>query len=119
MKIAIPQWQGRVSPVFDASGKFLFVDIENGSEICRVEVKMIYEDPLSRARQLAFLGVDTLICGVISSVFAAAVVSYGIKIIACTCGLVDEVLEAFLDDQLSDSRFLLPGCDKRLRGIWG
>lgn len=118
MKVAIPQWQGRVSPVFDASGRLLLVDIEDGREISRVEVKMIHGDPLSRARELAFLEVDTLICGVISSILAAAVISSGVKIIACTCGLIDEVLEAFLDNQLANSKFLMPGCDKRVRGRW-
>lgn len=115
MKIAIPQWQGRVSPVFDASNRLLLVDIENNQEISRVEVKMIHDDPLGRAKHLAFLDVDTLICGAISSALAAAIVSSNIKIIAYTCGPVSRVLDAFLHNQLSNSEFIMPGCDKQRR----
>ncbi|MBS3759774.1 MAG: NifB/NifX family molybdenum-iron cluster-binding protein [Desulfobacterales bacterium] len=115
MKIAIPQWQGRVSPVFDASNRLLLVDIEDNREISRVEVKMIHDDPLGRAKHLAFLGVDTLICGAISSSLADAIVSSNIEIIACTCGPVGSVLDAFLHDRLSNSEFIMPGCDKQRR----
>lgn len=118
MKIAIPHWKGRVSPVFDVSGRLLIVDIDNGCETCRAEVKMIHQDPVSRARDLCFLSVDLLICGVISLELSAAVISSGIKIIACTCGPVEEVVKAFLDNQLSNSRFLMPGCDQGLRSRW-
>lgn len=114
MKIAIPQWQGRVSPVFDASKRLLLIDIENGMQVCRVEVQMIHDDALSRARYMALLGVDILICGVISSGFANAVAASGIKMIPCKCGSVDKVLKAYIDNQLSSARFLMPGCDKPL-----
>ncbi|MBS3756759.1 MAG: NifB/NifX family molybdenum-iron cluster-binding protein [Desulfobacterales bacterium] len=116
MKIAIPQWQGRVSPVFDASKRLLLIDIENGRQVCRVEVKMIHEDALSRAKYMALLGVDILICGVISLGLANAIAASGIKMFPCTCGSVDRVLKAYIDNQLSNARFLVPGCDK-LRGL--
>ncbi len=115
MKIGISQWQGRVSPVFDASNRLLLVDTENNQVTSRVEFKMIHDGPLSRAKHLVFLGIDTLICGAISSALAAAIVSSNIRIVAYTCGPVDKVLEAFLDDQLSNSKFLMPGCDKQRR----
>ncbi|HMA66405.1 MAG TPA: NifB/NifX family molybdenum-iron cluster-binding protein [Desulfosalsimonadaceae bacterium] len=115
MKIAIPQWQGRVSPVFDAASSLLLVDIENGRQAGRVALKMNPEDPLSRARRLAILGVDILICGAVSSALAAAIVSVDIEILACTCGPIDGVLDAFLENRLSNSRFLMPGCSKRRR----
>ncbi|MFO7839949.1 MAG: NifB/NifX family molybdenum-iron cluster-binding protein [Desulfosalsimonadaceae bacterium] len=115
MKVAIPQWQGRVSPVFDASSRLLLVDIENGRQAGQVAVKMTPEDALSRARRLAILGVDILICGAVSSALAAAIVSFDIEILACTCGPIDGVLDAFLENRLSNSKFLMPGCSKRRR----
>jgi predicted Fe-Mo cluster-binding NifX family protein len=115
MKVAIPQWQGRVSPVFDASTRLLLIDIADGRLAGRLELSLPLEDPLSRSRRLAVLGVDVLICGAVSSVLAAAVSARGIEILACTCGPVEAVINAFLENRLSNSRFLMPGCNKRQR----
>ena len=36
MRIVIPQWQGRVSPVFDVAVNLLLIDIEEGRDVRNV-----------------------------------------------------------------------------------
>jgi hypothetical protein len=51
MRIAIPQWQGRVSPVFDVAGILLLIDIEDGREIGREERLSIGKNPSARVTE--------------------------------------------------------------------
>ena len=110
MKVAIPQWNGRVSPVFDVSGSLLLVDVADGQELRREEGSLTASDPLQRAKQVARFGAEVLICGAISLPLEAAVASTGVQIISFTCGWVEEVLAAFMSGQLTNGAFLMPGC---------
>jgi predicted Fe-Mo cluster-binding NifX family protein len=66
MKLAIPVWQGRISPVFDVAGQLLLVELADGREVARSE-QMVGETTVEeRARKLVELGVETLICAGIS-----------------------------------------------------
>lgn len=115
MKVAIPHWQGRVSPVFDVANRLLLVDATDGQEAGRAEVPLTGIDPAQRAGELARSGADILICGAISRPLEAAVSSRGIEVIAQVCGQVEEVLRAFREGRLSDPGFLMPGCCGRRR----
>jgi predicted Fe-Mo cluster-binding NifX family protein len=116
MKVAIPHWQGRVSPVFDVAGNVLLADVEGGKERTRQEVALDASEPQSRASQLAGLGTSVLICGAISWPLEMAVSAAGVEVIAQTCGEVEEVLAAFVKGQLGRGAFLMPGCCGRPRG---
>ena len=37
MKVAIPVWEGKVSPVFDTASRVLVVEVQNRCEITRFE----------------------------------------------------------------------------------
>jgi predicted Fe-Mo cluster-binding NifX family protein len=110
MKVAIPQWQDRVSPVFDSATRLVVVEIVRGRAQDRSEWPLIACDPTRRAAELLQSGANVLICGAISWPMEIAVRSAGIQIVAQICGQVEEVLNAFLEDRLSDSAFLMPGC---------
>ena len=66
MKIAIPIWQGRISPVFDVAGQLLLVDLANDHEIAREEHQMEETTVEERTRKLSEFGVEMLICAGIS-----------------------------------------------------
>jgi len=111
MKVAIAQWRGRVSPVFDAATSLLVVDVEAGQAVQRGSVSLASSDALERARQVSALGTELLICGTVSRPFEMALLSAGVRVIPCICGNIDEVLGAFLDGRLEgEHAFLLPGC---------
>ena len=117
MKVAIPHWQGRVSPVFDVAGSLLMVDIENGREVRRADEALVQGNALARAQHVSQCGVDVLICGGISRPLEMALTSAGVRVIAQTCGPVEDVLGAFVSGRLTDTAFLMPGSRGRPRRL--
>lgn len=115
MKVAIPFWQGRVSPVFDEAGRILVVDISDGRERGRQEELLRTHNPFERANALPGMGVELLICGMLSQPQRAALDSAGIRIIPHICGPVEDIIAAFLDGRIENGALLMPGCGQRGR----
>ena len=109
MRVAAPVFGGRISPVFDWARRLLVVDHNRSHEKGRHEISLEGVAPLFRARHVAGLGVQTLICGGISAPVAATVESQGVMLIAGVVGEVDAVLKAFLAGRLPDPVFAMPG----------
>lgn len=109
VKIAIPVFRSRIAPVFDSCRRVFLIQIEHHRQTERTE---IYLDRLSFAQRVDALtraGVTTLICGGISDVLHTTIESSGVSVIAGIAGQVEEVLAAFISNQLDDPRFLMPG----------
>jgi predicted Fe-Mo cluster-binding NifX family protein len=115
MKIAIPTWNGRVSPVFDSASRLVVVEVGEEGEYSRFETDISEHFLPSKTMRLTGLGVDTLICGAISRPLAYMVTTAGINLIAWISGQVEDVLKAFLRGNLLDTQFLMPGRP----GHWG
>ena len=115
MRIAIPQWQSRVSPVFDVAANLLLVEVTDACEVGRQEVPLTATDPTRRAQQVAHLAANVLICGAISRPLELALHSAGVQVISQICGQVDEVLRSFLVGGLANDAFRMPGCCGRRR----
>ncbi len=119
MKVGIPTWSGRISPVFDVARHLLVVDVEGDAEVGRVDAAIEETEPAPRARWVAQLGVNVLICGAVSVPLEAMLVSAGVQVVLHVCGPVEEVLQAFVSGRLTDQTFVMPGCcgqRRRLRG---
>jgi len=114
-RVAIPHWQGRVSPVFDVAGNVLLVDVADGTEQARQNVAVDGEQPRAREHLLSEHGATVLICGAISWPLEMALSAAGIEVIPQTCGDIDQVLTAFIDGRLNQDAFLMPGCCGRRR----
>ncbi len=112
MRIAIPQWQGRVSPVFDVAGVLLLIDIENGHEIRREERRLPGTNPAARVAEFLSFGAGILICGAISAPLQAGLIAAGVQVIGFACGTVDDVLAAYLNGTLARRAFVMPGCQR-------
>lgn len=119
MKAGLSVWKGRISPVFDVSRRLLVVEIADGAEVGRAEHDLAVETPPARARRLAELGVDVLICGAVSRPLEAALAARDVHVIAQTCGDVEDVLRAFAAGRLNGPVFLMPGCVGRRRQLHG
>jgi predicted Fe-Mo cluster-binding NifX family protein len=115
MKIAIPTWNGRISPVFDTASRLLVLDIREKHEVARFETDISEHFLPSKAMRLTGLEIDTLICGAISRPLAYMITTAGIKLIPWITGKVEEILQAFLNNMLFDPQYLMPGC----AGYWG
>jgi len=119
MKVAVPVWQGRVSPVFDVAGQLLLVEFVEGTEVSRREYPLPEADLQQRAAQLAELRVETLICGAISRPLEALLIENGIRVYGRVCGDVESVLTAFAAGSLGEPQYAMPGCCGRQRRFRG
>ena len=115
MKIAIPEWQGRVSPVLDAASLILLVEIESGRELRRTENTLNAASPWSRAQALKDLHAELVICGAVSQELEMALRAAGIELVGNICGPVEAVLNAYRLGKLDETTFAMPGCCGRRR----
>jgi predicted Fe-Mo cluster-binding NifX family protein len=110
MKVAIPIWEDRVSPVLDTASRLLVIDVENRKEASRSETYLEGLDLFRRCFRIQNLGVDILICGAISRPYFRELAATGIRVISGISGNPEDVLKAYLKGTLSHSRFAMPGC---------
>ena len=117
MRIAIPVWEDKVSPVFDTSLRLLVVEVENRKEVSRFIYYMDEQDLTRKCNRIRKLDIDTLICGAVSHPYLRMLLASGLDVFQQVSGRTEEVLEAYLQGKLFHSRFLMPGC-KRYRYEW-
>lgn len=116
MRIAIPNYQGRVSPVFDVAARLLVVHCQGTAELERKDVVLFEKEPGRIVHSLGELGVNVLICGGISQGLQVALEHVGIGVVAQICGEIEPVLAAYRAGKLPGPEFLMPGCCGQL---WG
>jgi len=109
MKIAIPIWQGRISPVMDVAARMLLAEYDGTGEVSRAEESLGDEVIPRRARHLADLGVNVLICGGISRPLLTLISAQGITVIPGITGQAEQILEAYRNNRLHRPEFLMPG----------
>ena len=112
MKIAIPVWENKVSPVLDTASRLLVVESEGRGVISRFELYLDERDLSKRGLRIQGLGLDTLICGAVTRHFSDMLTSYGIHIVSGISGQPDEVLGAWFNGKLGEGKFLMPGWSK-------
>lgn len=110
MLIAIPHFQGRVSPVFDVASRLTVVRVKGRVETERRGVTLFEAQPDAITRSVVELGVEVLICGAISQTLERMLHHAGVRVVAQVCGEVEAVLQAFLRRTLDAPEFGLPGC---------
>ena len=113
MRIAIPIWNDKISPVLDTASRLLIVDVDGQNEADRFEIYLDEQDLSRRCFRIQGMNVNVLICGAISHPFARMLIASGIDVIPEISGLAEEVLSAYLQGDLFNSRFLMPGSIRR------
>jgi predicted Fe-Mo cluster-binding NifX family protein len=111
MRIAIPTWESKVSPVLDTASRLLILDAGEEREASRFEIFLDEQDLSRRCFRIQSLGVDILICGAVSRPFLRMLTASGVSVISGISGHCEDVLEACMQGNLAHSRFLMPGCD--------
>ncbi len=109
MRIAIPVWGNKVSPVFDTSEHLLLVDIEDGVEKNREIIKLEDPVPIHRSNFLQRLGVHLLVCGAITRELETSFDEDKIKIIPFICGNVEQIITALTKGNRIREMFGMPG----------
>jgi len=113
MKVVLAIDGDRISPVLDAARCFLLVTASTDGVLIRKEALIADADPVTKAKRIVELGGRVLICGAVSWPLEAMLASAGMRVIANTCGPMDEVIAAFFTGDLTEQAFLMPGCPGR------
>ena len=109
MKIGIPIWEDKISPVFDTASRLLVIETDGKKESSRYEIYLEVRGVSHRWFRIQGLGVDILICGAISRPFLEKLMASGIRIIPGVSGHLEDVLLAYLQGNIYDAKFTMPG----------
>jgi predicted Fe-Mo cluster-binding NifX family protein len=112
MKLAIPVWEDKVSPVLDTASRLLIVEVKEDGEVARFEIFLDERDLSRRCLRIQGLGIDTLICGAVTRHFSEMLKASGIDIIPGISGRPDEVLHACFEGTLAHTKYLMPGLSR-------
>ena len=115
MRIALPVWENKISPVFDTALKLLVVELKDMREESRFLYHIDESELSQKCQRIKKLELDTLICGAISQVFLQMLLASGLDVIQEISGPAEDVLEAYLKGNIFQPRFLMPGCKRGLR----
>jgi predicted Fe-Mo cluster-binding NifX family protein len=110
MRIGVPIWNGRVSPVLDAAEQMLVVEIGTGGSTTRRAVLLSPRSLPAQAARIGELSLDTLVCGAVSRVLAEMLESSGLRLVPWVAGDLEEVLSAVETGELGNRRYSMPGC---------
>ncbi|MDX9972033.1 MAG: NifB/NifX family molybdenum-iron cluster-binding protein [FCB group bacterium] len=113
MRLAVAEWNGYVSPVFDTAGRVRIVETDSPAELEGHVAEITEEDAARRALRLVELRVDVLICGAISRPLEAMIAAQGIRVVPRVCGPASEVIQSFAISQTLPDEFAMPGCCRR------
>lgn len=114
MKIAIPVWNDRVSPIFDVARRIRVVDLDADQDLVVADSTYLLERGRPTST-LDALGVDLLVCSAISPALKAAVWVTGAEVISDICGSPDEIVQALAAGDADLSRFRSPGSRRKPR----
>ena len=113
MKIAIPIWENRVSPLFDNAAHIMLAEgkgnIIEKQEILNVESLTLFQ----RIDLLQKLHVDVFVCGGITRPILENIRNKNIRTIPFVCGDVKELLHALLEGKDIKNLFSMPGKFKK------
>jgi len=108
MRVAIPTWNDRVSPVFDEARRVRVVDVDT-SRACKTSDIVCTLKIGRSAVSLSELGVNLLVCSAISTPLEAVLRSSGVDVVPDVCGNVEEILMAVISGDTSLADFRTPG----------
>jgi len=111
MKVAVPIWEGRVSPVLDVAQRIVLVEFGSEGECSREDRRLSQQ--VAKAEELAAWGVEVVLCSGVSMELVRKLNGLGLSVIPHLCGEVDEVLTAFRCNRLGDQSLTMPGCHHR------
>ncbi|MGA1867371.1 MAG: NifB/NifX family molybdenum-iron cluster-binding protein [bacterium] len=110
MRIGIPIYHSRVSPVFDFSHRLVIAEGDKeGMKKSRKEIILSGLEFHERAKTLKEAGIEIIICAGISGMLMKELFSLGIEVLSGIVGDVEEVLVAYEQGKLNESRFFMPG----------
>ena len=112
IKVAIPLWKNRISPVLETASILLISEIEDNVESSRHIVSIPSSNYQNRVKYFQGKDIDVLICGALSNETEMLLSVTGIELIPWIGGEVDDVISAYSQGEIISNNFLLPGCKR-------
>ncbi len=100
MKVAIPHYDGEVTPCFEYTGGITIYSIRKNRVISQTDFTLQSDQELDRIRLLRDQGVTVLICSGIQAAHERLLLASGIRVISWISGKVHKVLNLFLQNKL-------------------
>ncbi len=116
MRIAVPVWEDKVSPVLDTTSRLLIYEVKDSRTESCYEACLDEQAFPRRCLRIQNMGIDVLICGAVSSPFLRMLMASGIKIIDGISGNPKDVIAAYFEGTLDHTRFLMPGFKRKRFG---
>lgn len=106
-----------IAPVFDISKHLLVVEAEDG--VLKDQFEIVFNElfPSAVLLKLEMNEIGVLICGAVSRFMLWALESKGIEVIPFVSGDLNNVIKAWLDGDILNGRFAMPGCKWRFRNM--
>lgn len=112
-RIAIPIWDGRVSPVLDTAERLWVCEVDSQPQGPARMIEVSHADVRQRAVFIRDLGIHTLLCGALSRYLHNLLLNAGVAVRPWLTGKIEDVAAAYAEGRLSGDSFLLPGCRRR------
>jgi predicted Fe-Mo cluster-binding NifX family protein len=108
MRIAIPVWNGYISPVLDTARRLNIYDITDRFPSLREEIEI-------RAGESDLAGfiaarADAIICGAISRQLEQQLLALGVRLHPWVMGETGRLIECYAEGNIRDREFSMPGC---------
>ena len=109
VRTAVPAFMGRVSPVFDTCTQLIILEPRTADPPGRRAVAVADKSMHERVLTLQRMGVDRVICAAVSDAFFTLLHEARIQLVTGIAGEIDEVIDAYRNGTLGQSRFRMPG----------
>jgi len=103
MKLAIATYKTEIAPCFEASKKFLVMEIEAGKIVRETELSCENNSPVARLRLVKNAGVDALLCNGIRSFYRDMLEAENIKVYRNLSGQIEDIVRNFLENKITDT----------------
>jgi predicted Fe-Mo cluster-binding NifX family protein len=104
--IAVTEWNGVVSPLFDTACTWLVMRPEGSSTAHNVRNLSLG----GKSDLCVNESVTVMICGAITAHARSLLEERGIRVVSWVCGAVDQVVATFRNGEDLSVRFAMPGC---------
>ncbi len=109
IRIAMPVFHKRVSPVFDNCTRLLIIDFNKKREVSRQEVSVEEFTIAERFNLIKKMNINVIICCAISETMDQMIRTSDIQLTCGIVGNVNRVLTAYLSNRLNEASFHMPG----------
>ena len=112
MKIAVPVWDQRVSPVLDTADRVLIYEVEGSTITPCGEVFLGQSETVERARIISEAA-DVLVCAALSQPLESCLAGYDVDVRGWLMGDPRGLVEIVAYGNDPGSEWYMPGCGRR------